>query len=498
MLLPQMTAAIAREVARISETASNILGQILQNHAELQALLDQVPDLALRREIMQLVGSHPSATVTELAGDVARFAREYRQLLDELSTLRSEDNQLRGAEQAAEEALLQGDLFRARRYLAEAASIARQRASASIADFARLLDREAKLALLDRDWSTAERVWDEASRNLDAIDEAGGAQTAANAAIALEQFGDRFGELGALNSARKIWEALLKRCDGVESVSLAHYLVGYGSACQRQAQRMQGVEGLVLLERSIDAYRQAAQIYKDFRRTAEWAIAQSNVGAASYSRGDNTGGADWREYLDQAREAYETVLEVWTREDRPEKWADLQCSLGLVARAVGARVTGEEQLSLLRRAVEHHRSAVSSNAPPDSKAEDCSRRESLATALYTLADASSPPAGLQIAREAVALIRATLGIADRKEYPASWASLTFALGCALWIEVKHCEFDPDALEKLVEAEDAYWSAAVIWSAENYPRYYAIIEDNVRRLRERMARMAEARSMASGS
>lgn len=85
------------------------------------------------------------------------------------------------------------------------------------------------------------------------------------------------------------------------------------------------------LQRSGDAYQQAAEIMRD--RVYDWTITQRNLGMALYLRGYYTNDAD---VLRQSVEAFDRVLANWTREDLPQKWALAESDRGQSLLALAA------------------------------------------------------------------------------------------------------------------------------------------------------------------
>ena len=106
------------------------------------------------------------------------------------------------------------------------------------------------------------------------------------------------------------------------------------------------------LERAINAYRAALDVYTRERWPLRWAEVQAHLGIALKSLGVRESGIM---RLEQAANANLRALEVFTREQRPLEWAAVQGNLGIVFQRLGHRESGTRRLEL---AVEAARTAL--------------------------------------------------------------------------------------------------------------------------------------------
>jgi hypothetical protein len=87
-----------------------------------------------------------------------------------------------------------------------------------------------------------------------------------------------------------------------------------------------GAGGLALLEKAVEAYRHAQEVYTRERQPRIWATLQGNAGEALRELGLRTEGTAGDELLTQAEAAWRIALEIFTSEQHPEdqEWARVE------------------------------------------------------------------------------------------------------------------------------------------------------------------------------
>ena len=81
------------------------------------------------------------------------------------------------------------------------------------------------------------------------------------------------------------------------------------------------------LEKAIEAYQAALEVFTRERLPLDWARTQNNLGSAFLSLGERQPMAGW---FEKAIEAYSAALQVLSRKEAPLDWAAAQSNLGFV------------------------------------------------------------------------------------------------------------------------------------------------------------------------
>jgi hypothetical protein len=348
-LRTHMIAALGDALKQLSDKVERGFAEARAQHGQL---LDSIPDLALRREIMALVGSQPDASALAIAADVERFARDYRMLLDELAGFKSRDNELQDRVQRAKAALDQGDLAAARHLFDMAVTIARERALAPVRDLAQVLDQQARAAMLASDWQAAAASWQQAIGLLGPLDVDSAESLAWDAASALRAIAERHGDPRAATAAIAHWEALVAKADARgETERAARLQNNLGVALATQGARSGGEAGLTLLARAVSAYEAALRVRTETDMPADWAATQNNLGNALATQGARSGGEAGLTLLARAVSAHEAALRVRTETDMPADWAMTCANLGF-AREAAADLDARNARDWLERAAQ--------------------------------------------------------------------------------------------------------------------------------------------------
>ncbi len=95
--------------------------------------------------------------------------------------------------------------------------------------------------------------------------------------------------------------------------------------------------GMDLLDKAIEAHRNALEVRTRKDLPQDWAATQDNLGNAFREKGMRTAGKEGMDLLDKAIEAHRNALEVRTRKDLPQKWAITQNNLGISLTELGSR-----------------------------------------------------------------------------------------------------------------------------------------------------------------
>ena len=178
------------------------------------------------------------------------------------------------------------------------------------------------------------------------------------------------------------------------------------------------------LERAIDAYRAALDVYTRKRWPLRWAEVQAHLGIALKSLGERESGT---QRLEQAAAADLSALEVYSREHRPLEWAAVQGNLGIVLQRLGERESGTKRLEL---AVEAARTALEVFTREHSPGQWAVGQQSLGNALWTLAERES---GTERLIQAMEAYHRALEVFSRKGAPQAWATTHNNIGAVLML-----------------------------------------------------------------
>ncbi len=470
-----MLAAVGEAVQNIRNLLLELKDEIAQQHANL---LERIPDLALTREISELVGAHPKASLTELAGDVAKFARDYRSLLEQLEAYRSVDNELQNNLQFAREALEAGDLGLARQRIALAETAARALATAPMRDLARVLDLKARSSLLDRNWELAAHSWTQAAKLLTFIDSVALDTILISASYRLHEFGERYGVISALAAAAETARsgALSAAARGNAEAEAAHN-GNIGNSFLRQGMLVGGAEGVSKLENAVTAYRAALQFYTEANSPANWALMQSNLGNAYLAQGKRFGGAKGVAKLEEAVTAYRNALRFQTETELPTDWATTQNNLGITLSCQGERLGGPGGALKLEEAITAYRAALRVRTDAGLPDAWAMTQNNLASVLKLQSACLGDSDAIAKLEEAITIYRAALRVRTEADRPIAWAMTQNNLGAALAAQgVRHNA--EEGVAKLEEAVAAYRNALRVQTEAELPVDWAQTQNNL--------------------
>jgi tetratricopeptide (TPR) repeat protein len=437
-----------------------------------------IPDRAIRDAIARFINVKPDANQTELTDAIERFEAGYRALEQQVAAIPVSDNRVTSLKAAAESALAEGDLDKARAAYREAAEAARDRLAEPVRTAAELKSAEAGAHLLALDWQAADSAWTEGAAMLAPFDADSADKLAEHAAEWLRNHGALYGRAGALSTAIGRWRALAgsaeARGDESETARLRNNL---GSALGIQGEHTGGPEGLRLLDEAVRAFRAALTVRTRANMCADWAETQNNIGNVLVAQGERTGGPEGLHLLDEAVAAFRGALTVYTRNDMPADWAMTQSNLGNALATQGERTGGPEGLRLLDEAATAFRGALTVYTRTDRPADWAMTQNNLGTVLRAQAERTGGPEGLRLLNEAVTAYREALTVRTRTHMPAAWAMTQNNLGNALRAHGEHTG-GPDGLRLLDEAVTAYRDALTVHTRADLPAGWAATQNNL--------------------
>jgi tetratricopeptide (TPR) repeat protein len=451
-----------------------------------------VPDRAVREAVARFIDVEPGASQAALTAEIERFEAGYRALQAQVEAIVLVDNRVAALKADAEQALVEGDLDKARAAWRAAADAAREKASEPVRNAALLKAAEADAHLLALDWLAADSAWTEAAAMLAPFDREGAEAIAEDASKRMLGHGEHFARAGALAAAilrlRALADALHARGDRQGAARLRNNL---GIALQIQGERTGGAEGLHLLDEAVAAYREALAVYTRADMPADWAMTQNNLGNALSIQGRRTGGAEGLRLLGDAVAVYREALAVRTRADRPADWAMTQNNLGIALRSQGERTGAAEGLRLLGDAVAAYREALAVHSRADLPADWAMTQNNLGVALSTQGERTGGAEGLRLLDDAVAAYREALAVHTRADMPAEWAMTHNNLGNALKRQGERTG-GSEGLRLLDDAFAAHREALAVYSRADIPAEWAMTQENIGLLHESMADLEPAR------
>jgi tetratricopeptide (TPR) repeat protein len=464
----------------------------------LQAMADRgsdLPDRAIRDAIARFIDVKPEANQAELADAIERFEAGYRALEQQLAAISVSDNRVTSLKSAAEAALAEGDLDKARTAYREAAEAARDRLAEPVRTAAELKSAEAGAHLLALDWQAADAAWAEAEAMLAPFDRDGADKLGEAAGDRLEKHGVVYGRAGALSAAIDRWRALAASAEARgDEREVARLRNNLGSALRTLGERTGGTEGVRLLDDAVTAYRHALSVYSRADMPADWATTQNNLGAALAAQGQRIAGSEGLRLFDEAITAYRAALTVHTRADMPVDWAMTQNNLGVALQAQGQRTGGPKGLRLLDAAVTACRDALTVYTRSDMAADWAMTQNNLGNALQSQGDRTDGPDGLRLLDEAVMAYRNSLAVRTRADMPAQWAMTQNNLAAALHGEGERTA-GLDGLRLLDEAVTAYRDALTVRTPADMPVDWAMTQENIGLALEQMAEADPDRARA---
>ena len=221
----------------------------------------------------------------------------------------------------------------------------------------------------------------------------------------------------------------------------------------------------------------AATVFSKETLPEYWAMVQNNLGNAYSERiwGDQ------EENQERAIVAYEAALQIYTPETFPELWAMTQNNLGVTYRE---RVRGNRAANL-ERTIAAHEAALQIYIPETFP-------EEWAMTQNNLGNAYSEKTGEdweQYQEQAIKAYKAALQVYTFEVFPEQWAWTQMLLGAAYseysekeWTQNPYQEISGQVKEAWIEnqtqAIKAYRAALKVYTAEEFPERWAMLQGNL--------------------
>jgi len=442
-----------------------------------EAKLARLSEKALRGAIARFVAFSPRSDTEEIVEAVEQFAEDYEKLETRVQALDAQDNQVRGLQQQAQEALADGDLEEARRLLREASEVRVDAATRAVRDASASMESLAEADLAALDWESAASNWKSAAAMMAPFDEKRSASISHGAGVLLYEFGEKFGQ-GGIEAAIESYRFALEKTDRENA---PHVWAGtqnnLGGALVTLAERAPRGDSSQLLAEAKLALLAAAEIRSRDQHPDEWAMTQNNLGVALRLEGLQLHGAPGIAALEGAAEAFRGALEVRTLDRDVFDWATTQNNLGAVCRTLGVRLPGEQGAAALDDARALFTSIIDSGAREQAFTQWCKALNNLGNVLTRLGEASGGAEGVALLDQAVAYYRRSIEATPRDQSPISWALTHNNLGNALSSQGERLS-GSDGLAKLKEAIDAYEAALEIYTRDALPVQWSMAQNNL--------------------
>ncbi|MGE3873922.1 MAG: caspase family protein [Parvibaculaceae bacterium] len=447
-------------------------------------------------------------------------AATLKQMIAERDALKADNPEIARLTAAADQAIREGAIATARRFLDQAVKIVEENRIPIDAVEARIKERRiadaevyARRAESARLASDGPAAVDDYGRAYDLIakwDNALAWRYRFEAANVLSAHGDRFGDTASLLRAIAYYEtalALISRETAPrEWASTQNSL---GNALQSLGDRS---SSSAELEKAIAAFRAALEIYSrdgattDWgmtqvglgislmtlgerqtdpaalheairafiaglealprdRAPLDWAVAQNSLGNTLHSLGERENRVD---YLEQAAAAYRLALEEQKRDELPLLWGITQSNLGMALRSIGERRNGTDTLA---EAAATYRLALEELTPEIAPLDWSMAQNNLGNVLATIGQREDDTERI---KEAVAAFQAALQERRREKVPALWAQTQNNLGSALAV-IGQQDHDTASLE---QAAAALRAVVEVRTRESMPYQWALTQTNL--------------------
>ncbi|NML06169.1 hypothetical protein [Sphingomonas sp. G-3-2-10] len=474
--------ALAGVSQQIDESTETLSRKIDDGLAAVQKSLggeyEKLSQQALRGAVARFITFRPNAPTSEVVEAVDRFIPEYDALRERVALLDANDNRLKGAQQAASEALDRGDLDAARQHLREAVLIQGERTAEAVRQEAQTLSELASADLLALDWQSAYANWKDAGAKLTPYDAGAAGALMAAAGLHLRKHGLDFGSMGALSAAAAIWRLLrdqaLARGDTAGAAGCSNNL---GDVLSSQGERAGGEAGLAFLAEAANVLREALSLCEQISASELSATLQVSLGNALRELGSRTSDKAGFDLLMQAAATYQAAMKVYTKKAHPLNWAGCNNNLGIALEAAGDRMSGSTGLSLITAAIAASIAALSLGRSAFDEAQWAIFNTNFGNALCARAQRTS----LEVSRFDLALaalaFRDTLAAYTEVETPASWAMTQNNLGIILRMQGAQTPGD-EGVELIWQAVHAFEAALRIRTEKAVPFKWAMTQNNL--------------------
>lgn len=475
----QALADVSRQLDESTETLSRKIDDGLAAvQKSLGGEFEKLSEQALRGAVARFVSFRPNAPTSEVVDAVDRFIPEYEALRDRLALLDANDNRLKGAQQAAYEALDRGDLDAARQHLREAVLVKGERSSETVRQEAQMLSELANADLLALDWQSACAHWKEAGAKLAPYDPQAAIPLMGTAGRHLQKHGLDFGSLGALSAAASIWRQLRDQAlASGDKTNAAGWANNLGLALSMQGERVGSEAGLTFLSEAATVLREALQICDPASTPERWAGIQVGLGNVLREQGSRAPGQTGFDLLMEAAATFATALTVCTREDYPDLWAGCQNNLAIALEAAGDRIGGTQGLSLINAAIAASIASLSLGRDAVEEDQWAIFSTNFGNALYKRSERTSPEtSSFDLALAALAF-RDTLVCYTETDNPANWALIQNNLGNIFRAQGAQAP-DDEGVALLRQSVDAFEAALRIRLEKAVPFKWAMTQNNL--------------------
>lgn len=251
--------------------------------------------------------------------------------------------------------------------------------------------------------------------------------------------------------------ALLGQLPAAQKQPIAAALTNFGRLIQEFPAGQQEVN----IELAIAAYQQALQIYTPDTSPATWAVVQTNLGSAYYSRIRE----DRAENLEQAINAFQQALMVYSQEKFPVQWASVQNNLGS---AYSDRIR-YDRAENLEQAIVAYQQALKVRTREQFPIEWATTQTNLGS-VYNERIRGDRAQNLE---QAISVFQQALQIVTDEEFPIQWAATQNNLGNAYSERI-----EGNAAENLEQAIAAYQQALRVYLFEEFPIDWATTQINL--------------------
>jgi hypothetical protein len=232
-----------------------------------------------------------------------------------------------------------------------------------------------------------------------------------------------------------------------------------------QATRGERSSDSTLLDKAVQAYRDALKEYSQERDPLHWAAVQSNLSNALRALGGRESAAN---RLVDAIHASNEALKVYTQKRTPLEWATTHDSLGNALYALGQRKGDTKQLSMGIRA---YREALKVRTQERTPIEWSATLNNLGNAFLAIGQRESDTGFLKDAAQAY---RQALIVRTQERMPLQWAATQNNLGVVL----QNLGQRERGTESLNEAVQAYRAALTQRTRELVPLEWAMTKNNL--------------------
>jgi len=247
-----------------------------------------------------------------------------------------------------------------------------------------------------------------------------------------------------------------------EYVNYAGVQVGLGNAYSSLAEVRDKKNNL---EKAIDAYKYALDVYTIDKHPSEYAAAQNNLGIAYFTIAEFQDIWGKLNSTQKAILAIEEALKVYTVENDSLRYADAKNNLGLAYTTRGKFVSGEGNIEKAINAFEDALKVYSFEENPDSYAGAKSNR---GAAYPLLANSRDKEENLE---KAILDFEDALRVYNIKDYPIKYALNQYNIGLAH----KYLATYKNKEENLEKAISAFEESLKIYTPENYPDWHNIVK-----------------------